>query len=742
MLKFKYLFTPLLLLALLPVAHAQNLTGTISELDSKKEQIPLPGANMRWLGTTLGTVSDINGSFSLQKQKTGILKLIVSYIGYRTDTITIPENQTEIKILLASSTDLKELLIHGNLEGTYISKIQPIYTQVITGSGLQKAACCNLSESFQNSATVDVSYSDAVTGAKQIQMLGLAGVYSQILTENIPSVRGLATTFGLGYIPGPWMESIQISKGTASVINGNESTTGQINVEFKSPQDTKEKFYVNLYGNNMGKAEENMNFKTKVSKNASTMLLVHTEKQYSEIDHNQDMFLDYPMLSQVNVMNRWNVHIPGKLESKTSISVLSEDRVAGQTFKHIADDSTLQPLYKIDVKTNRFQFSTKNGFLFKKVGRSIGTILSGTYHDQNSFFGKNTYSGLEKSFYMNLIYADIIGNTNHKINTGLSYQYDNYSENFNDSAFAKTEHLPGAFVQYSYSYLNLLTAIAGFRYDYNSIYGSMFTPRFHFKYTLSENTSIRGTMGKGYRVANIFPENSSILASSRKLVVLENLKPEEAWNYGINLSRTFNISKKEATFSLDYYRTDFLNQVIVDMDRNPSRVYFYNLKGASYSNSIQAEFIAKPFNRFEVTAALRYNDVKMTINDSLVQKPFVSKYKGILAFSYSTNLNKWKFDATLHYNGTSRIPDTRMNPEKYQLPATSPAYFLLFAQVTKKYKNWDFYVGAENITGFTQKNPILAADDPYGTYFDTSLIWGPITGRMLYAGIRFKITEL
>jgi outer membrane receptor for ferrienterochelin and colicins len=738
--KKNILFTIILCLLSISQLFAQNLKGTIKELDPHKDQIPLPGANMRWLGTTIGAISDINGNFSLQKQQKGTQKLIVSFIGYKTDTIVIPENQNEIKILLASANDLKELVINGNLEGTYISKMRPINTQVITGAGLLKAACCNLSESFQNSATVDVNYSDAVTGAKQIQMLGLSGVYSQILTENIPSVRGLATTYGLGYIPGSWMESIQISKGTASVINGYESTTGQINVEYKKPETSKENVFVNLYGSDMGKAEANFNVSAKLGKNTSTMLLAHAEQQFSEIDHNHDMFLDIPMLKQYNIMNRWNYDIPGKLHSITTLSVLSEDRTAGQFMQPNPSD-TIAP-YKIGIKTNRYQFSTKNGFFSKKEGRSFGTIISGTYHDQNSYFGKNTYSGLEKSLYVNLIYADIIGNTNHKINTGLSYMLDNYSEKYNDSAFAKTESLPGAFVQYTYSYLNIFTAIAGFRADYNSLYGPMYTPRLHFKYTVNENTSFRGTFGKGYRITNIFPENSSLLASSRKLVITEKLLPEEAWNYGLNITRTMKVSKKDANFSIDYYRTNFKNQVIVDMDKSSDRVYFYNLKGSSYSNSLQAEFSGQLFKRFEVTAALRFNDVKMTINDSLVEKPFVSKYKGILSLSYSTNLNKWKFDATLHYNGKSRIPDTRMNPEKYRLPDESPDYFVLYAQVTKKYKNWDFYVGAENITDYTQKKPIIAADDPYGSHFDTSMIWGPITGRMFYAGIRYKLSEL
>ena len=738
--KFTFFYIALMFMLLNLNVNAQTLSGSIKELNNKKEQVPLPGVNVRWRGTTIGAITNINGLFSLKKTNSGDLKLIVSFIGYKTDTILISENQNDIKILLTSVAELKELVINGGLDGTYISKIKPIYTQVITCEGLQKAACCNLSESFQNSATVDINYSDAVTGAKQIQMIGLSGIYSQILTENIPSVRGLSTTYGLGYVPGPWMESIQISKGTASVINGYESTTGQINVEYKDPDASKEKFFLNLYGNDMGKGELNMNTKTKVWKNTNTMLLAHIEKQFSEIDHNHDMFLDFPMLSQINVMNRWNHFIPGLLNSKISFSVLSEDRNAGQFIKNDITDTN--KLYKIGVKTNRYQVSAKNGFLFKKEGRSIGTIISATYHDQKSNFGNNIYNGLEKSLYINLIYADFIGNTNHKINTGVSYMLDDYKESYNDSAFNKTESLPCAFFQYSYNFTTIFTAIAGIRADYNSIYGSMLTPRLHFKYSFDEKTSFRGTFGKGYRITNIFPENSAILASSRKIMITENIKPEQAWNYGINMTRTIIIAKKETSFSIDYYRTDFINQVVVDMDKNVGYVYFYNLKGKSYSNSVQAEYTGHLFKRFEITAALRFNDVKMTINDSLVEKPFASKYKGILAFSYSTNLDKWKFDATLHYNGKSRIPNTKNNPPNYRLASESPDYFVLYAQITKKYKNWDFYIGAENINDFTQKNPILAADVPFGAYFDTSMIWGPITGRMIYAGIRYKLSNL
>jgi outer membrane receptor for ferrienterochelin and colicins len=724
-------------------AYAQMLHGTIKEFDDHKKLVPLPGASVRWSGTTYGAITDTSGTFNLNKITAGENKLIVSFIGYKTDTIEIAADQTEIKIVLTSSSELKELVITGELEGSYFSKMKPLNTTVITGAGLQKAACCNLSESFQNSATVDVNYSDAVTGAKQIQMLGLAGIYSQIQVENVPAVRGLATTFGLGYIPGPWMESIQISKGTSSVINGFESITGQINVQYKEPSESKEKLYVNAFGNNMGRYELNLNTKAKINDRLSTMFFIHGEDQSKNIDMNNDMFLDQPLVSQINFMNRWTYQVPGKFISKTVFSVLNENRTTGQMDAPKNADYGDTSQYSINVATRRYQFFTKNGFMFKdQPYKSIGTIISGTHHEQNSFFGLNKYDATENSIYANFLYATIIGNTNNKITSGFSFVLDDDKQKFNDTTMNKLEYTPGAFAEYTYDHAEIYTFIAGLRADYNNKYGLFITPRVHFRYNINEKLTLRASAGKGSRTANVLPENSAILASSRKLVFLEDLKPEQAWNYGISFVRSSKIAKRDATFSIDFFRTDFINQVIADVDRNPSYVYFYNLNGKSYSNSAQAEFTFQPVKRFSVTTAFRYNDVKMTIDNTLLERPFVSNYKGVVALSYATNLKKWQFDFTANFNGVSRLPNTSNNPVQYQRPSKSPAYTLLYAQITKRYKSWDFYIGSENLTNFTQKNPIISAENPFGKYFDTSIIWGPLTGRMIYAGIRYNLKDI
>lgn len=725
-------------------AFAQNnfVSGLVQEESKHNEHTinkALAFANVYWLGTNSGTATNENGNFKIQRNSKSNT-LIISMVGFKSDTILVSENQETVNVILKPSSELNEIVIKERIKGERISKISAIQTQTITTKGLQKLACCNLSESFENSVTVDVSYSDAVTGAKQIQMLGLAGIYSQILTENIPMIRGVASSFGLGYIPGTWMESIQISKGTSSVVNGYESTTGQINVEFKK-SDRADKFHLNLYQNYMGKTEGNLLVSKKFSPKFSTMLLTHVENLSMKVDENMDGFLDLPMQKQINLFNRWKYEEEGKFCSQFGIKYLYEDRLGGQTnFDKNADLGTTNS-YGLGITTKRVEFFTKNGISFQKNPlNSIALIFSGTYHNQNSFFGLRKYDVAQKNIYGNLIYQTILGNTNHKLSSGLSYNLDIYDEQLDSMNFDRTESVPGAFAEYTYSVTEKLTAIAGFRADLNSKYGLFLTPRIHFRYEITPQTILRGSAGKGYRTANVFAENTAILASSRQIVIAEEFKAEEAWNYGVNLTKHIQKDKKDVgTLSLDFYRTDFVNQIIIDTDQDINKVVMYNLNGKSYSNSAQIELMLTPFERFDFTLAARYNDVKASIDSNLLQKPLVSKFKALLSLSYATNHEKWKFDVTNQLIGKSRIPDTQNNPTMYQTADESPMYYILHAQITKKYKNWDFYIGSENITNFVQSNPIIAANDPFGNYFDTSMIWGPIIGRDVYVGLRFSI---
>ncbi len=734
------LFSIILILSTQVKSQNQSIHGYVLELNTKGVEVSIPGVNVYWSGTTRGTSTNVEGHFKLVLPD-GIQNplLVVSFIGYKKDTILVDRSLTEpLKILLSMNNELKEVVIATKAIGSFVSRMEPLYTQNVTGAELQKAACCNLSESFETNASVDVSFSDAVSGAKQIQLLGLSGNYSQLMTENIPNIRGLGTAFGLNYIPGSWMESIQISKGAASVKNGYESITGQINTEYKKPDDS-ELLFLNLYANNYGKKEGNIYSATKVKDNLSTMLFIHGEDFRNEVDMNDDSFLDHPKMKQLNIFNRWKYDNSRNIHAQLGIKILNEERIGGQLSYDPAKPNNTSNGYGINIKTNRYEVFTKTAYLFKKPGTNFGFINSFIHHRQNSIFGLKNYDAIENNYYGNLMFQSYIGNTNHTFTTGISYVLDQYEEALVDSAFRRKESVPGAFFEYTFHDVDKMSFILGMRTDFHNLHGTLFTPRAHLRIMINEQTTFRASVGKGYRTANVFAENTFLLASSRNLIINEQPEIEKAWNYGVNLTKYIDISGKQMSINAEAYYTNFSNQIIIDRDQDLSKIFIYNLSGKSYSSSFQVELNYELFKRMDLTAAFRFNDVKTTINDELLRKPLVNKYKGLVNLSYATNLNKWQFDFTAQFNGDSRIPGTSENPVEYQLAESSPTYTILNFQVTKYFRKWEIYAGGENLTDFKQENPIIAANDPFGEYFDSSLIWGPLTGIKLYAGLRFRI---
>lgn len=790
---------------------AQTLLGNVYEINEYNEKIFLTGANVYWLGTTTGTVSDARGRFTITKTGIKSTRLVISLLGYQTDTIDVRKEMTKIEVKLnASDIKLGEIEIKEKLDDTYVSKINSRKVQVLTVGELQRAACCNLSESFETNASVDVSYSDAITGAKQIQLLGLSGIYSQLQTENIPTMRGLASTYGLNYVPGSWMESIQISKGTSSVINGYESITGQINVEYKKPHNS-EKFFLNVYGNQNGRMEANANSSIKINERLQTMLLVHGDYfgnkinrinktkinavkdnldydldadgniQTKELDEN---FMDLPMLNTINIFNSWEYIVPSKYETRFGAKYLEENRNGG-TMDFDKDKFTLDTSlinrkalpYGFGMNTKRTEVFWKNGFMFRdKPWKSIGIIFSGINHEQTGFFGVNKYRGYEQNFYANFIYQSIISNTNHKYSAGMSYMYDNFIEGFDqvqlrykyqnpglghaptmsdvvtldtltDLAPVKYnwdrfESVPGAFFEYTYHYLDVLTFIAGIRGDYHNKYGFFATPRTNLRWQINETTVIRGSAGMGYRTANIIAENLSILASQRILpdkAAYHSVGQEKALNYGVNITKDFKILKRETSFEMDFYRTDFINQVIIDMDKDPTQALVYDLDGKSFSNSFQVQLTVEPVDRFSIMTAFRLNDVMQTTDGMLMSRLLLPRYKGVATVSYATKFEKWKFDLTSQVNGPARIsPQDKMPGIVRRNYEESPVFVVLSAQVQKKFKhNIDVYFGGENLLDFVQNDPLTEPFIPYHTHFDTTMIWGPITGRVIYGGLRY-----
>lgn len=716
---------------------AQSLKGIVYELNDKNEKIPLIGTNVFWEGTQIGTTTDVNGVFNLNKIKSDHLHLVVSYIGYEPVEIEIPVDQDTIEITLSVNRELKEVVVTGTSLSKFIDELDAKQTEVITSKELLKAACCNLSESFTTNASVDVQFQDAVTGAKQIQLLGLSGLYNQMLFENIPTLKGIGGTFGLGYIPGPWMTSISISKGAASVVNGYESITGQINLEYKKPDDL-ERYYFNAFQSSHYKTEFNANAATHLNPNLSTMILAHADFNLKTFDDNNDSFRDQPNVKQFNFVNRWKYQSYKGFESQFGVQVLNEERRGGQ-ISSLSSNNTAQP-YNINIDTKRYDVFTKTGFVFDdEAYSSLGIILNGTLHQQNSLLGLRQYNGDQKSFYANVLFETKDADAIHSVTLGGSFAYDNYKESFDEINYSRNESRPGVFAEYTYSPSNIISIVPGVRLDFHNLYGTFFTPRLHVKYNVDENTIVRASAGKGFRSVNLFAENLNYLASSRNFVIVNNPTYEEAWNYGLNLTRYISINDRELRVTAEFYRTDFLKQTIVDVDSDVRQVRFYDLNGKSFSNNYQIEMAYQPVDRFDVSAAIRYTDVKANYGSELLIKPLSSKYKGLLTLSYATEENSWVLDSSFLLNGGGRIPSTKQNPVEYQRAETFPAYLTINAQITKKIEFVDLYLGVENLTNYKQANPIIASNDPFGNYFDASMIWGPIDGAKFYLGLRMSV---
>ncbi|WP_339875532.1 TonB-dependent receptor [Olleya marilimosa] len=732
---------PLLLLG------QENLNGTIYDSSQDNSKQPLFGANLIWLGTSIGTSTDIDGNFSLPFVDS-TNNLIISYVGFKSDTLVIT-SATPIKHVLTPTNNLDEVVVQSRKVATSRSYLKAQNTLLVSSDELLKAACCNLSESFETNPSIDVNFSDAVTGTKQIKMLGLSSPYILIATENIPAIRGASQAFGLSFIPGTWVESIQITKGAGSVVNGFESIAGQINAELVKPS-TDNKFFVNLYGASSTRLELNTHFNTKINDKISTGLYLHGNTHQEKHDVNNDGFLDMPLYNQVNVMNRWQYTNPEKgLVTFVNLRYLDDEKQSGQLNFNPDTDRLTTNAWGSEIDTRRYEVSAKLGYVNPEIPwQSLGVQFAFSNHKQDSYFGLNEYNIEHTSIYSNIIYNSIIDDSRHKIKTGINYTYDAYNEFAIQQDFERTERSFGGFFEYSFDDLEYFTMTAGLRVDTHNLLGEFITPRLHMRYSPWGKSAIRASVGRGKRSANIFTENQNLFASSRNFSILNTngtiygLDPEIAWNYGVSYLQGFNLFGRPADVTLDFYRTDFQNQVVVDLE-NAQEVNFYNLEGGSYANSFQAEFNYNVFAHFNLRTAYKFYDVKTQYKSGKLIKPLTPKHRLFANASYETeikNNSNWKFDATYNWLSQQRFPSTINNPTQYRLDDYSKSVGTLNAQITRVFSpKFEVYLGGENITNVRQDNPIVSADNPFGTSFDTNYVYGPIFGSMYYAGLRYKL---
>ena len=744
----KHVLYTLLLIFPIPILAQTSLKGMIMDQQNSKDNLGIAGATVNWLDTNIGAITNEKGKFKIPYKKE-YKNLVVSYIGYKTDTITVT-SLAQIRHFMISENALEGITIRSKRNAIQKSLYATANTFTVNNDELLKAACCNLAESFETNPSIDVSFSDALTGTRQIQMLGLKSPYLQIMQENIPSIRGAAQAFGLTFTPGTWVESIQITKGAGSVVNGFESISGQINAELVKPF-SDNAFFLNTYSSLNGRLELNTHFNQRISEKWQTGLYIHGNYRGEKFDNNNDNFLDAPLANQINVMNRWQyTDAQNGWVSFITARFLNDKKQTGEINFNRLTDKGNNEVWGSEINTQRFETSLKLGYVFPELPfQSFGLQMAYSNHQQDSYFGLNIYDIKHESLYSNLLFNSIIGDTRSKFKTGINFTYDTYNELVNSTNYNRKENALGAFFEYAFDNLDNFSLTAGMRIDTHNLLGTFITPRLHLRYVPWEKGVFRASVGRGKRSANIFAENQQLFASSRQINIddaggnVYGLNPEVAWNYGVSYLQKFNLFNKKGAITFDFYRTDFSNQVVVDWE-NPQAISFYDLDGKSIANSFQIEVSYQLAKNLDLRTAFKYFDISTDYKTRNLQKPLQPNNRFFANLSYETvakeNAAQWKFDLTFNNIGKQRLPITATNPIQYQLPINSERYSLLNAQITKVFSNaFEVYVGGENLTNVQQENPILASSAPFGSSFDTTIVYSPIFGRAIYAGLRFKI---
>lgn len=706
---------------------------------NEKEEV-LIGASVYWKDTRIGTVSDADGRFRLPGRDKAAL-LVVQYVGYTPIEVEVLPEEKKLWIELSGAAVLKEAVVSGHGFGNAVSTLTPHNIESINSKELRKAPCCNLSESFTTNGAIDVAYPNALTGVREIQMLGLRGIYSQFTLESRPTMSGIATPLAFEFYPGTWLEGIQLAKGASSVRNGFNGMTGQINAELVKPHRDKP-FFLNLFTSSEGRGEMNLHLNKKGEK-LSHGLLLHGNLTENRWDMNSDNFYDGQQKRQANALYRM-FYETEKMCAQFNLQAISDFRQGGQ----IAALPGSSELFRTEQRNERIEAWGKLGIegIKGKPYNQMGNILSASWHRSNAQFGRNTYAATQTSLYWQTLLQSIIGTTDHQVVLAPSIQYDDIQEQVNESDLSRREFVPGTMLEYTYSRPNLrmempdLVLVLGARADWNSRLGWFLTPRMSAKYNFSKSALVRVSAGRGYRSPNLVAENLSLLASNRNLSFAQDLGAEEAWNYGVNYTHNFKVFKRNASISMDAYRTDFVRQIIVDVEEDYSQVLFYNLNGKSYSNSLLLMLQYNLFKGLDLKVAYKRNEVRSTYIDGEQRLvPLVAAHRGLFTADYISPGKKWEINSSVQVVGPQRLPDNSQLPHEYthDFPAKSPTYALWNAQVTRNFKKFELYLGGENINGFNQHHAIIAANEPWSPYFNGSQIWAPMMRQVVYLGFRY-----
>jgi len=719
--------------------------------------VPLHYANVLISKTQVGASTDANGLFTIENVSDGTYEIQVSFTGFRSQkkNITISNaSPAMINFDLKENQSLDEVVVTGTLKA--VNRLEsPVPVEVYKPTFFKKNPTSNIFEALQNVNGVRPQLNCNVCNTGDIHINGLEGPYTLVLIDGMPIVSGLSTVYGLSGIPNSLLERVEVVKGPASSLYGSEAVGGLINIITKSPKNAPV-FSADAFGTSWGELNTDLGFKSNIGKSVSFLTGVNYFNYSNPIDKNNDNFTDVTLQDRVSVFQKWNFNRKSNKLFSIAGRYFYEDRWGGEMQwekKYRGGDE----VYGESIYTKRWELI---GAYELPVSEKMLLSFSYTDHDQNSVYGDSPFMAVQRIGFGQLTWDKKI--KNHDLLFGTAIRYQLYNDNTPATTTADETWIPSVFVQDEISFAKKHSILLGARYDYNSNHGSIFTPRFAYKWKVNDNNIIRLNAGTGFRIVNLFTEEHAALTGSRDVIVEGDLKPERSYNVNLNyLKKFYSENGNFIGLETSAWYTYFTNSIIPDYDTNPNQIIYKNLDGHAITKGISANIDMVFNNGLKVILGATYMDVNKTENGVTTRQMLTERFSGTWAISYKIPKLHLDIDYTGNLYGPMRLPLLGpLDPRKEY----SPVWSIQNIQLTyTKLKNFEIYGGVKNLLNWTPNkgNPFIIArandpfdqnvqhdtngnviatpDNPYALTFDPSYVYGPNQGIRGFLGLRYTL---
>lgn len=721
-------------------AQEPMLSGTVKDAGTRE---PLAYASVLLLPSVTGATTDEQGGFSIPLSGiTSPARLVVSFIGYQTDTVSVNSRQSRYTIYLNPDVNaLQEVVVVSGTMKEVTKMNSPIPVEVYSPALFMKNPTPSIFESLGMVNGVQPQLNCNVCNTGDIHINGMEGPYTMVLIDGMPIVSSLATVYGLAGIPNSLVKRIEIVKGPASTLYGSEAVGGLVNIITKTPL-TSPLLHVDLSATSM--AEYNADISTKWKfRNTHALVGVNYFNFQNPTDVNGDNFTDVTQQQRISLFNKLEFTRKEERQASLAVRYVYEDRWGGelQWRQHLRGSDQV---YGESIYTNRFEVLGN----YQLPVRNEKIIFDYSYNDhiQDSYYGIHPFVADQQVAFGQLRWDKKVGR--HDLLAGIPFRYIYYDDNTvgtqgTDSTNSPMHTvLPGIFLQDELTVNDHLTVLGGMRYDHHNRHGNIFSPRVSFKYSPNKANTFRLSTGNGFRVVNLFTEDHAALTGARSVVIQNELKPEQSWNVNLNYATNITHSSGFIGFDASLFYTYFTNKIVGDFLTDPDLILYDNLAGHAVSKGVTINADVAFASSLKIIAGVTVMDVyqKQTIGtkERKVSQLFAPKFSGTYAISYFVDRIGLTFDVTGRFNGPMKLP---VGPRDIDpRPDESPWFTIMNVQVAKKFTNgFEVYGGVKNIFDFFPENPLLEPENPFGKNFDTSYNYASIQGVKGFLGVRYTV---